>query len=168
MAPPPDPLLQLVALQKASGSWPLAPDLAAALGKSSQEVDASRPAGVSGLGQQTVGGVKSVQADSLCYCDVAQAEQEVWATVLALVWLHGFKLDSRDEWELLAMKAAAWLRDRDGNDVGSSRRRRQSGQTKSHQGVFLCLSFTAQSVWECVDAGNALLGCSVNKDSLAL
>lgn len=52
-------------------------------------------------------------------CVVTQAEQEVWATVLALVWLHGFKLDSRDEWELLAMKAAAWLRERNGNDAGS-------------------------------------------------
>lgn len=33
---------------------------------------------------------------------------------------------------------------------------------------FFCLSFTAQSVEECVDAGNALLGCSVQKDSLGL
>lgn len=64
MAPPRDPLLQLVSLQEASGSWPLTPDLAAALGKSSQEVDDSRPAGVSVLRQETVRQVQSVQAAS--------------------------------------------------------------------------------------------------------
>lgn len=60
-----EPLLQLVSLQKASGSWSLAPDLAAALGKSSQEVDDSRPAGVSGLGQLAVREVKPVQSASV-------------------------------------------------------------------------------------------------------
>ncbi len=42
--------------------------------------------------------------------------QEVWATILALIWLHGFKMDARDEWELLAMKAASWLRAQNGNN----------------------------------------------------
>lgn len=64
VAPPTDPLLQLVSLQKASGSWPLAPDLAAALGKSSEEVDDSRPAGVSDLQQEAAREVQSVQAPS--------------------------------------------------------------------------------------------------------
>lgn len=46
VAPPTDPLLQLVSLQNASGSWPLGPDLAAAFGKTSQEVENAKPPGV--------------------------------------------------------------------------------------------------------------------------
>uniref|UniRef100_A0A3Q1CK87 VIT domain-containing protein n=1 Tax=Amphiprion ocellaris TaxID=80972 RepID=A0A3Q1CK87_AMPOC len=80
--PPVDPLLQLVSLQKASGCWILDPDLAAALGKTSEEVTS-----------------------------------EVWATILALIWLHGFKMDAKEEWELLAMKAASWLRAQNGRNL---------------------------------------------------
>uniref|UniRef100_A0A4W6CS61 von Willebrand factor A domain containing 5A n=1 Tax=Lates calcarifer TaxID=8187 RepID=A0A4W6CS61_LATCA len=94
-----DPLLQLVSLQEASGRWVLDPALAAALGKTSEEVN-----------------------------------QEVWATILALIWLHGFKMDAKEEWELLAMKAVSWFR--------------------------------AQN--ECVEAGNTLLGCAVQRDVLGL
>uniref|UniRef100_A0A3P9BH35 VWFA domain-containing protein n=1 Tax=Maylandia zebra TaxID=106582 RepID=A0A3P9BH35_9CICH len=75
--PPRDPLLQLVSLQKASGCWLLDPALAAALGKTNEEVEKSN--------------------------------SEVWATILALIWLHGFKMDAKDEWELLAAKAVSWL-----------------------------------------------------------
>ncbi|XP_041660276.1 von Willebrand factor A domain-containing protein 5A-like isoform X2 [Cheilinus undulatus] len=110
--PPMDPLLQLVSLQKASGCWDLAPDLAAAVGKTSEEVEKQKPASVS---------------------------QEVWATILSLIWLHGFKMDSKDEWELLAMKAVSWLQ-----------------------------AQNVSCVEECVDAGNALLGCKVQKDALGL
>ncbi|XP_041662234.1 von Willebrand factor A domain-containing protein 5A-like [Cheilinus undulatus] len=110
--PPMDPLLQLVSLQKASGCWDLAPDLAAAVGKTSEEVEKQKPALVS---------------------------QEVWATILSLIWLHGFKMDSKDEWELLAMKAVSWLQ-----------------------------AQNVSCVEECVDAGNALLGCKVQKDALGL
>ncbi len=42
-----DPLLQLVSLQKATGCWVLDPDLAAALGKTSEEMDNKKPASVS-------------------------------------------------------------------------------------------------------------------------
>ncbi|XP_030600288.1 von Willebrand factor A domain-containing protein 5A-like [Archocentrus centrarchus] len=110
--PPRDPLLQLVSLQKASGCWLLDPALAAALGKSSEEVEKSKP---------------------------AKANSEVWATILALIWLHGLKMDAKDEWELLAMKAASWLR-----------------------------AQKARCVTECVEAGNALLGCSMKKEALGL
>ncbi|XP_034403684.1 von Willebrand factor A domain-containing protein 5A-like isoform X3 [Cyclopterus lumpus] len=110
--PPRDPLLQLVSLQKASGCWVLDPDLAAALGKTSEEVEKPKPASVN---------------------------QEVWATILALIWLHGFKMDAQEEWELLAMKAVSWLQ-----------------------------AQKASCVTECVDAGNALLGCTVQKDVLGL
>ncbi|XP_030248719.1 von Willebrand factor A domain-containing protein 5A-like isoform X2 [Sparus aurata] len=110
--PPRDPLLQVVSLQKASGCWELDPALAAALGKTSEEVENTKPASVN---------------------------QEVWATILALIWLHGFKMDAQEEWELLAMKAASWLR-----------------------------AQNAPCVTECVEAGNALLGCNVQKDALGL
>uniref|UniRef100_A0A4W6EHY6 von Willebrand factor A domain containing 5A n=1 Tax=Lates calcarifer TaxID=8187 RepID=A0A4W6EHY6_LATCA len=77
-----DPLLQLVSLQEASGRWVLDPALAAALGKTSEEVEKTKPALVN---------------------------QEVWATILALIWLHGFKMNAKEEWELLANKAVSWL-----------------------------------------------------------
>ncbi|KAF7643495.1 hypothetical protein LDENG_00238320 [Lucifuga dentata] len=108
----PDPLLQLVSLQKASGSWMLDLALAAALGKTSEEVEKPKPAAVN---------------------------NEVWATILALICLHGFKMDAQEEWELLAMKAASWLRAQNA----------------------LCMA-------ECVEAGNALLGCMVQEEALGL
>ncbi|XP_030248810.1 von Willebrand factor A domain-containing protein 5A-like isoform X6 [Sparus aurata] len=110
--PPRDPLLQLVSLQKASGCWELDPALADALGKTSEEVENTKPASVN---------------------------QEVWATILAMIWLYGFKMDAQEEWELLAIKAASWLR-----------------------------AQNAPCVTECVEAGNALLGCNVQKDALGL
>ncbi|XP_041796986.1 von Willebrand factor A domain-containing protein 5A-like isoform X2 [Chelmon rostratus] len=106
-----DPLLRLVSLQKASGCWVLDPALAAALGKTSKEVENTKPSAVN---------------------------QEVWATILALIWLHGFKRDAQEEWELLAMKAVSWLRAQNA-----------------------CVA-------ECVEAGNAVLGCEVQKDTLGL
>ncbi|XP_029942317.1 von Willebrand factor A domain-containing protein 5A-like [Salarias fasciatus] len=110
--PPCDPLLQLVSLQNASGFWMLDSALAAALGKMSEEVEKSKPEAVS---------------------------SEVWATVLALIWLQGFQTDAKDEWQILAGKAVLWLQ-----------------------------AQNAPNVTECVDAGNALLGCSVQKDALGL
>ncbi|XP_040901630.1 von Willebrand factor A domain-containing protein 5A-like isoform X11 [Toxotes jaculatrix] len=110
--PPRDPLLQLVSLQKASGSWLLDPALAATLGKTSEEVEKTKPASVN---------------------------QEVWATILALIWLHGFKMDAKKEWELLATKAVSWLR-----------------------------AQNAPGVSECVEAGNTLLRCNVQKGVLGL
>ncbi|KAM9318293.1 von Willebrand factor A domain-containing protein 5A-like isoform 2-T3 [Pholidichthys leucotaenia] len=110
--PPRDPLLQLVSLQKASGCWLLDPALATALGKTSEEVEKSKP---------------------------AQIKEEVWATILALIWLHGFKMDAKEEWELLAAKAMLWL----------------SAQN-------------ASSVTECFEAGNSLLGCSVQEATIGL
>ncbi|KAF3693020.1 von Willebrand factor A domain-containing protein 5A [Channa argus] len=107
---PRDPLLKLVGLQKASGCWLLDPALAAALEKTSEEVEKTKPASVS---------------------------QEVWGTILALIWLHGFKMDTKEEWEILATKAVSWLHAQNAPDVT-----------------------------ECVEAGNALLGCNLQKDAL--
>ncbi|XP_055369708.1 von Willebrand factor A domain-containing protein 5A-like isoform X2 [Betta splendens] len=107
---PTGPLLQLVSLQKASGCWLLDSALAAALGKTSEEVEKAKP---------------------------AQVNQDVWATVLALIWLHGFKADAKEEWELLAMKAVSWLR-----------------------------AQNAPCMKECVEAGNTVLGCKVATNAL--
>uniref|UniRef100_A0AAZ1X952 VIT domain-containing protein n=1 Tax=Oreochromis aureus TaxID=47969 RepID=A0AAZ1X952_OREAU len=81
-----DPLLQLVSLQEATGKWLLDPALPTALGKTNEEVEKSKP-----------------------------ANKEIWATILALIWLHGLKMDSKNEWDLLAMKAASWLRAQNGS-----------------------------------------------------
>ncbi|XP_029528013.1 von Willebrand factor A domain-containing protein 5A-like isoform X5 [Oncorhynchus nerka] len=107
-----DPLLQLISLQKASGSWVLEAALAEVLVKTEEEVSKPKP---------------------------EQVDQEVWATVLALVWLYGFKMETQEEWQFLAMKAVSWIQ-----------------------------AQKVASVSECVQAGNTLLGCQVQKDTLGL
>ncbi|XP_064828803.1 von Willebrand factor A domain-containing protein 5A-like [Oncorhynchus masou masou] len=107
-----DPLLQLISLQKASGFWVLEAALAEVLGKTEEEVAKPKPAPV---------------------------DQELWATVLALVWLYGFKMEAQEQWQFLAMKAVSWIQ-----------------------------AQKAASVSECVQAGNILLGCQVLKDTLGL
>ncbi|XP_045580710.1 von Willebrand factor A domain-containing protein 5A isoform X3 [Salmo salar] len=107
-----DPLLQLISLQKASGSWVLEAALAEVLGKTEEELAKPKPAPV---------------------------DQEVWATVLALVWLYGFKMEAQEEWQFLAMKAVSWIQ-----------------------------AQKVASVSECVQAGNTLLGCQVQKETLGL
>ncbi|XP_056139197.1 von Willebrand factor A domain-containing protein 5A-like isoform X2 [Lampris incognitus] len=107
-----DPMLQLISLQKASGSWIIGPTLATVLGKTTEEVTNTKPASV---------------------------DQEVWATFLALIWLHGFKMEAEVEWKLLVMKAVSWLQ-----------------------------AQKAPCLTECVEAANALLGCEVQKDVLGL
>ncbi|XP_075768400.1 von Willebrand factor A domain-containing protein 5A-like isoform X1 [Pelodiscus sinensis] len=100
------PLLRLVSLQNADGSWDLGPPLAAALGVSETDARGRMPSE-----------------------DVAPG---VWATVLAVVWLHGRAAGQSDEWELLEAKAVGWVRDQAGPQL-----------TK------------------CLEAANTLLGCSV-------
>ncbi|KAI4897469.1 hypothetical protein NFI96_013346 [Prochilodus magdalenae] len=67
----------------------------------------------------------------------AQVEKGVWATVLALIWLHGFKMDAQVEWQLVAMKAVTWIRNQ-----------------------------KVVSLSECVRVGNCLLGCQVKEEDL--
>lgn len=38
----------------------------------------------------------------------------MWATILALLWLHEVNLDAKEEWNLLAKKALSWLQAHDG------------------------------------------------------
>ncbi|XP_029699262.1 von Willebrand factor A domain-containing protein 5A-like isoform X2 [Takifugu rubripes] len=109
--PPQDLLLQLVSLQKASGCWALDSHLADALGKTIDELRKAKP----------------------------EMEDEVWATILALIWLRGEKMDAEDEWSLLAQKALTWLQ-----------------------------ATNAPYSTKCVDVGNSLLGCKVKKEDLGL
>nr|XP_025035960.1 von Willebrand factor A domain-containing protein 5A-like [Pelodiscus sinensis] len=100
------PLLRLVSLQNADGSWDFGPQLVVALGVSETDARGRMPS------EDVVPGV--------------------WATVLAVVWLHGRAAGQRDEWELLEAKAVVWVQDRAGPWLS-----------------------------ECLEAANALLGCSV-------
>ncbi|XP_053497734.1 von Willebrand factor A domain-containing protein 5A-like [Ictalurus furcatus] len=109
---PKDPLLQLVSLQKALGCWEMESVLAQVFGRTEKELLEQIP---------------------------AQVKPDVWATLLALIWLHGFKIDVQVEWQFLAMKAVAWIRTQ---------------------------KVVNQS--ECVRIGNALLGCQVKEDALGL
>lgn len=78
-----DPLLQLVSLQSASGSWEISSALSAVLEKPEEELRKHTP---------------------------AQADGPLWATVLSLLWLFSCKLQDRVEWQFVALKAAAWVR----------------------------------------------------------
>ncbi|MCJ8736175.1 hypothetical protein PDJAM_G00255790, partial [Pangasius djambal] len=109
---PKDPLLLLVSLQKASGCWEMESKLAEVFGTTEKKLMKKIP---------------------------AQVKPAVWATLLALIWLHGFKIDAQVEWQILAMKAVAWIRT-------------QKGVNQS----------------ECVRVGNALLGCQVKEDALGI
>ncbi|KAH1181827.1 hypothetical protein KIL84_009581 [Mauremys mutica] len=105
-APEESPLLRLVSLQNADGSWDLDPRLAAALGVSETDARGRMPS--------------------------QDVPPSIWATVLAVVWLHGRAVGQRDEWELLEAKAVGWVRGQAGPQLS-----------------------------ECLEAANTLLGCSV-------
>ncbi|XP_036432422.1 von Willebrand factor A domain-containing protein 5A-like [Colossoma macropomum] len=107
-----DPLLQLISLQKASGCWEVDGTLAKVFGRTEEEVVKQTP---------------------------AQVEKGVWATILALIWLHGFKMDAQVEWQFVAMKAVTWIRNQ-----------------------------KVVSLSESVRVGNDLLGCQVKEEDLGL
>uniref|UniRef100_A0A8C9RT03 von Willebrand factor A domain-containing protein 5A-like n=1 Tax=Scleropages formosus TaxID=113540 RepID=A0A8C9RT03_SCLFO len=79
-----DPMLELIGLQKADGSWDLHKSLTSILGKKEEEVTKASPG--------------------------KPEFSSVWATVLAVLWLHGHKAESRDEWQFVATKAMTWVR----------------------------------------------------------
>ncbi|XDV51054.1 hypothetical protein PO909_020006 [Leuciscus waleckii] len=111
-ASPVDPLLQLVSLQKASGHWELQAALADVFGKTEDELANHRP---------------------------AQVDGSVWATVLALIWLHTCRSEDQVEWQFVAMKAEAWIR-----------------------------SQKPDGLSQCVCDGNLLLGGHVTEDALGI
>ncbi|XP_070585225.1 von Willebrand factor A domain-containing protein 5A [Erythrolamprus reginae] len=106
------PLLKLVSLQNANGSWPHGPVLAAILDLSEAEISGKAPA------------------------DVAS---DIWATVLAVLWLHMNATKQKDEWELLEGKAIHWLQMNAGNQLA-----------------------------KCVNAGNEILGSRVSPQVFGL
>ncbi|XP_052399622.1 von Willebrand factor A domain-containing protein 5A isoform X2 [Carassius gibelio] len=110
--PQKDLLLQLVSLQKASGCWDLDATLADVFGKTEDELTNQKP---------------------------AQVDGSVWATLLALIWLYGCKIEQQVEWQFVAMKAASWIGSQKVGDLS-----------------------------QCVCAGNVLLGCQVTKETLGI
>ena len=103
----------------------------------------------------------------------------MWATILALIWLHAFKMDAKEEWELLAAKAASWLRAQNGETFHKCRTAVSFFKCllvniscyPTLITIFVCFCVFKSSATcgtDCVDAGNALLGCSVQKDALGL
>ncbi|KAL7870412.1 hypothetical protein SRHO_G00079090 [Serrasalmus rhombeus] len=105
-----EPYLDLVSLQKAAGNWDLEAKLFDVLGKTENELAKQKP---------------------------LQVDSAVWATVLALIWLHGFRTAEQEEWKFIAMKATSWIR-----------------------------SQKVENLSECVQAGNAVLGCRVEEERL--
>ncbi|XP_067236413.1 von Willebrand factor A domain-containing protein 5A-like isoform X2 [Chanodichthys erythropterus] len=110
--PQDDPFLQLVSLQKASGCWELDATLADVFGKTEDELTNQKP---------------------------AQVDGSVWATLLALIWLYGCKIEQQVEWQFVAMKAASWIGSQKVGDLS-----------------------------QCVCVGNVLLGCQVTKEALGI
>ncbi|XP_057185506.1 von Willebrand factor A domain-containing protein 5A-like isoform X10 [Triplophysa rosa] len=110
--PQKDSFLQLVSLQKASGCWEMNSALAQVFGKTEDELTNQKP---------------------------AQVDGSVWATLLALIWLYGYKMEHQVEWQFVAMKAASWIRSQ---NVGG--------------------------LSQCVCDGNVLLGCHVTQETLGI
>ncbi|XP_056650155.1 von Willebrand factor A domain-containing protein 5A-like [Monodelphis domestica] len=92
LTPPESPLLQLISLQKADGSWELDEALTSVLGVSVQAALAALP-------DQS----KDVPS---------------WATILAVLWLHSSFWGQREEWELLEKKAVAWIQAHSDSSLG--------------------------------------------------
>ncbi|KAL1247154.1 hypothetical protein QQF64_022530 [Cirrhinus molitorella] len=110
--PPNEMLLQLVSLQKAAGCWELDVALADVFGITEDELTNQKP---------------------------AQLDGSVWATVLALIWLYGCKIEQQVEWQFVAMKAVSWISSQKVGDLS-----------------------------QCVCVGNVLLGCQVTKETLGI
>ncbi|XP_044132183.1 von Willebrand factor A domain-containing protein 5A-like [Bufo gargarizans] len=97
MSPPPaqvlkiPPFVSLVSLQNADGSWNLTQEFCYILGISAQDIINKNP-------DQNM-------------------DSSVWATVLAVIWLHASCLDQREELELLEGKAISWLKAKAGSSL---------------------------------------------------
>ncbi len=53
--------------------------------------------------------VCSVQLQMQWMMVCTQVDGSVWATLLALIWLYGCKIEQQVEWQFVAMKAASWI-----------------------------------------------------------
>ncbi|XP_059807500.1 von Willebrand factor A domain-containing protein 5A-like isoform X8 [Hypanus sabinus] len=90
-APDESPVLKLIALQNADGSWTPDPGLESLLGLSPGRVRGGLP--------------------------LKDMDLTLWTTILAVIWLNAFAADSKDEWGLLVTKALSWVRARAGADL---------------------------------------------------
>ncbi|XP_006001347.1 von Willebrand factor A domain-containing protein 5A isoform X2 [Latimeria chalumnae] len=86
------PVFKLISLQKVDGSWNLDAKLASVIGLTEQEIKNKMP---------------SKNFDNV-----------LWATILAVIWLHAFGAEYKDEWELLVGKAVVWIKVRAGPSPG--------------------------------------------------
>lgn len=84
--------MKLILLQRADGSWSPSPELAASLGISERDLEDKKP------DQET--------------------DSSVWATLLAVIWLHSNCMEQKDEWGLLSRKAVTWLKSKTGPHLG--------------------------------------------------
>ncbi|XP_069604249.1 von Willebrand factor A domain-containing protein 5A-like isoform X3 [Ranitomeya imitator] len=83
--------VRLISLQNADGSWNINPEIFSILRISQEDVSKKNP-------DQT-------------------KDPSVWATVLAVIWLHSTCLEQREEWELLEGKAISWLKAKAGSSL---------------------------------------------------
>ncbi|KAM4709154.1 von Willebrand factor A domain-containing protein 5A-like [Discoglossus pictus] len=85
------PLFKLISLQNADGSWNVSSDLASILAISENELKAKNPE--------------------------PKMDASLWATILAVIWLHASCLEQKDEWELLEGKSLSWIKAKAGNSL---------------------------------------------------
>ncbi|XP_072125822.1 uncharacterized protein [Mobula birostris] len=90
-APEEPPMLKLILLQNADGSWTPDPGLELLLGLSLGQVREGLP--------------------------LKDMDLTLWTTILAVIWLNAFAADSKDEWDLLVKKALSWVKARAGADL---------------------------------------------------
>lgn len=83
-------LFRLISLQNADGSWKPSTELASILGTSDDFKEG---------------------------CPDGEMDPSVWATILALIWLHSSCLEQRDEWELIESKAIALVKAKAGSSL---------------------------------------------------
>uniref|UniRef100_UPI00398ECFF0 von Willebrand factor A domain-containing protein 5A-like isoform X2 n=1 Tax=Pristiophorus japonicus TaxID=55135 RepID=UPI00398ECFF0 len=86
------PVMKLISLQNANGSWSLGGGLEPLLGLRPNEIGRTIP-------RQDI-------------------DQTLWVTVLVVIWLHAFGADTKDEWELLVDKSVSWIKANAGPDLG--------------------------------------------------
>ncbi|XP_063309618.1 von Willebrand factor A domain-containing protein 5A-like isoform X1 [Pelobates fuscus] len=91
LKPETPPLFRLISLQNADGSWNTSSELASVLGISEKFMET---------------------------CPQKSIDASVWATVLAVIWLHVSSSEQRDEWELLEGKALSWVKSKAGSSLG--------------------------------------------------
>ncbi len=105
-----------------------------------------------------------------------QVDGSVWATLLALIWLYGCKIEQQVEWQFVAMKAASWIGSQKGEisipdiDSVSVHREMLSRYLQFFDTHWwcVCVCVSVGDLSQCVCVGNVLLGCQVTKETLGI